>query len=308
MEFGFFDEIELNRRTALLALLAVGTHARIPAWAVEGESTVNDLPTTLEAKVTHFLENRNRPTPRSASRELYSGLSRDELTRLLAHARADIAMRAAWEFVQRDGTNPTIVSQFLETTGRALRVQPPEWWEEAIRTAKLKKNDPRLLEINTKLYPPYLLGTEGWFLQRHQKLRSKNRELQLFVGNRSLPISTAMIERQKKRRESANCLVANITDEAAFLVCHAGLDSFVPLWRVDPDAGDIIWEAETWVGACGFTETGIVTRASRGGTYTVTLMHDAGRILIFGADPIQAHVEGFRVTDGENLFRFCTMV
>jgi hypothetical protein len=322
-------ETELDRRAVLLALFSLGAHASIAGFAGEGESTAVDLPTTLEEKVAHFLANRERPSPHRASLEFYSGLSRSELQQLLSHERGDVAMRSAWEFVRRDskppqlvqfdlgplsqefvvrdGKSPESVDQFLKVTRRTLGIQPPKWWEKAIRTAKFRLRHPLALGMNTKLYPTYSLDPEGWYLQRGQKLQRRESELRLVVGKRSLPIPAAVFE-QRKNHEHSNCLVAKITDNGAFLVCHRGHDSGVPLYRINDGSGDIAWQARIWVDNrdTGGGEGLLLPPTKKDGAYAITLIHDSGRILVFGADQIQAHVEGFRATDGENQFRFCT--
>lgn len=307
MDLGSFDGPDLNRRTALLALFSLGTSASISAFAEGGEPKADDPLTTLEAKVTHFLENRGRPNPHIASQNFYPALSRIELNRLLSHAQADIAMRSAWELIRRDGIAQNNVARFLKITSRALTTRPPKWWEETIRTAKLKRNNPKAMEVNAKLFPKYSLH-EDWFLPRGQKVRTKNQELQLVVGKHTVPIPAAVTER-RKHNEHAECLVGEITEQRAFFVCHSDHDSYVPLHCVDANSGDVVWEAAIWVGASDITRTGFSLPLYRHQSdYAVTLIHDAGRILVFGADRARAHVEGFRDTDGENLFRFCTSI
>jgi hypothetical protein len=234
---------------------------------------------------------------------LYSGRAGLPMLRECPHD--GVAIQAAWQDVALGTTgksgnlNREKVLWFLGFLEGRLRIRPPDWWRDALLASEFndqgsvfvwKVNKHRRYEqagVGEVMSPP---GT---------KLKRKNKDLVVQIGGQTATVSEDVVLKKKR----GDRVSAAITVGRCYLAVHDDLGFAYPLVCVDRVSGKRVWKAEVWDvfwlrgGLSWLSNPSINDRA-------VAVIEQDERVVVFGAGITGFNIEGFRASDGSNLFRF----
>lgn len=278
-----------------------------PACSNDNKTTTDHIPADLIARIEALLEINSAPHRIEASRMLFASLTRPELQRLLTHDHPDVSIRSATELVYRDKGSTESIDLFLNTIRLVLAVEPPSWWTSAVRNGTVKHVPLRHTKLDPKFFPKYVQRADGWFVQRHQTVRKVQSEFHLVEGKHSVPIpGAAMFQREKSGWGGGHGLDGTFTAENCYVTTHGGNSANFPFYRIDRRTGDVVWEAVIVGRGMVTSLAGLASPERMEGQNAVSILCDVERVIVFGANPIEAHVEVFRASDGKVRSRCCT--
>jgi hypothetical protein len=235
---------------------------------------------------------------------LYSGPAGLPLLRECPHD--GVAIQAAWQEVAL-GTHTGEAGKlkrekviwFLGFLEGRIRIRPPNWWREALLDSQFNQAGSVFVwKVNKhqryeKARVDEVMSAPGTTLKR------KNKDLVVQIGDESATVSEDVVLK-KKRWDRVS---AAITARRCYLAMHDDLGFAYPLVCVDRVSGKTAWKAEVWDvfwlrgGLSWLSDPSINDRA-------VAVVEQDERVVVFGAGITGFNVEGFRASDGSNLFRF----
>jgi hypothetical protein len=262
--------------------------------------------------------------------ESYQALFRktgpDDLAKLRTHQNDGIALQAAWQEValtvpkneQKKQVRPDRqkLVWFLGFLEGRLYVQAPQWWAERlldtrawrrgnifpgaglhdtsndagiiqlIRSMTTRRNSDRTIRLRRPEYADH-----------GSRLRNIAGKTVLAIGEESIPLQDELL-RKLNSGELYYDISALPSSKCIYVAVHDDIGYPYPLACLDRVSGKIIWKSEV----CG-TWWGIGMGIH---FMNIAIVQQDNRVIVFGSGDTGMHVEGFRVDDGSNLFRFST--
>jgi hypothetical protein len=188
---------------------------------------------------------------------------------------------------------------FLE--GRA-RIRAPQWWADSLLDSRANRWDNIYPGAKTdSLYDSYHnSGLDQVRAPRNTILKRNGDEIVLHVGTDVCPIPEDILG-QKAGTENGEEFFCNLsalmTAQRCFVAVHGFAGNPHELVCIERPSGKLLWKTRVWGNFWGDLE-------GQASMWVALIEHD-NRILVFGSS-LGMNVEAFRVTDGENLFRFAT--
>ncbi|MEX2558579.1 MAG: hypothetical protein WD403_01635 [Pirellulales bacterium] len=231
---------------------------------------------------------------------LLTGGTAAELEQLRFHKNLSIALSAAWEDVRvairrsPPGTPVDLgTARFLGYVEGRLGVPVPEIWGNVVAGARAQ--DRGLANFKRPDRLPYHDTGYGRAAPGISVTRRGN-SLFLKSGDVLVPLPLDV------RKQLPNDMSVQLGQQEGYVaVSDSMLASSFPLFRIDPQSGEILWKTEVW--GSGFTPI----QSGPGPFYHwVGLVREKEWLIVFGVDRHAAYIEGFAVADGSNVFRFTT--
>ncbi|MEX0712665.1 MAG: hypothetical protein WD278_09965 [Pirellulales bacterium] len=224
---------------------------------------------------------------------LLAGGTAAELEQLRFHKNLSIALSAAWEEVRLAirrlprGTPVDLgTARFLGYVEGRLGVPVPEIWGNVVAGARAQD---RGLAKFKRPDTGYGRAAPGISVTR------RGNSLFLQSGDVLVPLPLDV------RKQLPNDMSVQLGQQEGYVaVSDSMLASSFPLFRIDPQSGEILWKTEVW--GSGFTPI----QSGVGFYHWVGLVREKELLIVFGVDFHAAYIEGFAVADGSNVFRFTT--
>jgi hypothetical protein len=243
----------------------------------------------------------------AAYRILFKKVGDEGLQALLTHKSDMIAIRAAWEQVNRTVPESEPIEQtrpdrhrldwfvgFLE--GR-VRVKPPDWWLDAMLESKANRRDNIFPEMDGTGAPVYHnSGLDSVEAPLNTTLEANDGKLLLRFAAESVSIPAETLRRSDEGKHFCFCGVSAILSRSrCYVAVHDEFGYPYTLTCIDRSSGVVRWKAQVWG-----SFTGVVGGPSKS---WVAVTEQDDRIVVFGISSTGFHVEGFRADDGNALFR-----
>jgi hypothetical protein len=258
------------------------------------------------AQVQAVLSATDSNDARDAYRKLFAFSTTRTLHRLQSHSSDTIAIQAAWEEVERTvPRNPNEVVRpdhkqlvkFIDALEKRGRLKIPPWWSEAILDARSNRRG------NTYAGG---FGTALHQIDREEQLKKWSRPpmpARFEEADGKLLIRTetdfAIVPNDlKSKLGERGKTVALIRPKHCVVAMHDDWGSPYRLAYVDRETQQIRWVSECWgsINPAGMGFSGCSLQ-------WLEITEQDDRIIVFG-DALGFHVEAFRVSDGQSLFRF----
>jgi hypothetical protein len=255
-----------------------------------------------EKKAKAILDAAGPTHAAKAYSELFKAATEKDLRRLQMHPSDTIAIQAAWEEVERTlPTNPEQVvrpardrlARFLGFLEGRARVQAPAWWEEALLDARANRRGNVYaggLNIAERRARPNAVAPP-----RQATFDKEGGQPVVRVGSVAAAIPEDL--REKLRVGGVRTrLSALITPSRCYIAAYDSVGYPYRLACVERSSQTVRWVADVWASWWGGT-TGSHWQ-------WVEVAEQSSRVVVFGVSSTGFHVEGFRVKDGLNVFRF----
>lgn len=254
--------------------------------------------------------------------EVYNRLVRNAPSGKLREIRAGddigIALQAAWEEVRRESRIPhtveddyvrrcridrSRVERFVAFMEGRLSIRVPVWWEELLQRSLLSAaaNGNVDLSVSPKKHGLYYvnevaIGTEDddviWVPNRIDSISRDSENLTISVGEHELVVPRLL-------RDPWGLNVASVGKHRWIVAMHSNGHPGFPLLCIDADTQNELWRADVW-GEFPIFKSGA------GFFHWVDFSPRNESVYVFGALNNAFYVEGFSLSDGQNLFRFST--
>jgi hypothetical protein len=235
--------------------------------------------------------------------------TRADIRRLRQHRDVGIAVWAAWQDVCRTVSEEEgratyrpdrrKLEWFLAVLECHVRADAPAWWQATLLDAEANRRDNFVFAAPVgRLYHATGVGTVE--ARRGIHARMARGVLTLTSGLDSVAVPPGLI--QIDGGAFSNHYVSALLEPGrCYLAAHEETGSDYKLTCLARPSGKVCWRAEVWGSARWSSWSGPVLPH-----HCVAVVKQGDRILVFGAATSGAYVEGFRATDGRNLFRFST--
>jgi hypothetical protein len=243
-----------------------------------------------------------------------------------------VAIYAAWEDMLQ--TSRTAMAEgrfdvgaaerFLGFVEGRLRLSLPDWWQEALRSAKVDGKRIALygspdimlnayrragIELSSGRSSRLSVFRNGrkvrgesipevWELDvaSNVTLQRVGASLRLAIGARSITIPTEFFE-----QEDPASVSLYLDDNQAYLALEAGNGEAFPIVSLD-GSGNVLWRARVWSANANGAPQGL-----KGIYYErISLVGDQDRIIVFGVQTNAMFLEAFDKKTGKSLLRFST--
>jgi hypothetical protein len=129
-------------------------------------------------------------------------------------------------------------------------------------------------------------------------LKSVDGETVLVLGKESIPLPDELLQKSSSG-ELHNDISALTSTKCVYVAVHDNPSRPYQLACLDRVSGKIIWKSEVWGTSWVCAGTGVYFMI-------LAIVEQDNRVIVFGWGFSGMNVEGFRVDDGSNLFRFST--
>jgi hypothetical protein len=266
----------------------------------------SDRPTSEDDLIKIILAAKDPSAASKGYAPLLKRLANEDLPRLQSHASDTISIQAAWmhseltvpvkEPVRAVRPDRESLAWFIGFVEGRTRVHPPKWWAEAILDARANRRG-NVYAGGLNIWGNHLTGdpiVEMW----PAKATIEQKDGQLFVrtGKEAAHIPDDVPEKVKKQKGLDYEVRALITPTRCYVAMHESVGYSYRLGCVERSPAGVRWTSDVW-GSWWSASTGV----SR---HWVEIVEQGDRVVVFGIASVGFYVEGFRVTDGTNLFRF----
>jgi hypothetical protein len=236
---------------------------------------------------------------------LVSKLRNVAIGELTGHENASLALRGAWHSMVVDSPGYGRAERLRDQQGAhrflgflegRLRMSPPSWWRDVLLDARFDTDgNPRFsYDERWSLY-----GKSGSQFRVHAGISavSSNGEVKVSDGAISLSIPGVALKElsQGGGNEQLDVLLKR---ETSILAAHSSSGFGFPVIALDTQTGRILWKVNAWGAG--------VTRGFGVSYHRVSMILHHNEVVVFGVDPRALYVEGYSVSGGDVLYRFCT--
>jgi hypothetical protein len=243
-----------------------------------------------------------------ALRELLEELGPDGLQRFKFSAQPTLALYAAWEGLYlplteketppRQPVPLSKLQQFLTAMKNTVGETPPSWWEKTI--LNVRYDDRGLISCGEIERPPYHKAGLGNLAPSDTFLEKQGDKILVKVAADSVTLPAKEIPHVVGQSDvSELSLSACLTPKQCFIALHFQLFFQYELICFDRTANAVVWTATV------YAESGRGTVSGNGQRHGVTIRTLGETVLVYGGGNFSVYVEGFKMNDGTNLFRFC---
>jgi len=241
---------------------------------------------------------------------------RPEIIELKSHDHDTIALRAAWELVERTipeepgydadelltkKINRRALHQFAGFVEGRLKTDLPEWWKTTLLKASAYGRGN--IDLQRQKRKPYLKTDAGVYAPLGIGITRPEEggiEFYSFETDESCRVP-AQLWRKTTDKMLAPAVTAVFHEKRCYVGIHGAISGSFQLRCLECETSKVVWSAQVWASLAGGGFSGPPANL-----HFVTLKPRGDRILVFGKEPGGMYVEGFSLKDGKNQFRFGT--
>lgn len=270
------------------------------------DSTNNELSGVVNPENAHrALDARERVFPTA---------SEDGLSKLLVHPHPNVAIRAAWERLERGvrTDNPvenqsfevspdrSAIERFVGFVEGRLNVLPPVWWVEMLIGSLYRDAGTHEYWVFHRPADPVYHRTEiGLLAEDGIELHEVDRGTAV-VGNGMDFVIPVAVTSDASRRGITEGISACSDGHSNFVALYSSIPHGFRVSRIDAQSDEMNWSARVWVNGENVLFTG-----NRHCNF-VELMRTDRLLYVFGANLHDVYIEAFQIEDGVSEFRFST--
>jgi hypothetical protein len=232
----------------------------------------------------------------------------DGLQRFRDSTEPTLALFAAWqglylpltanETPQDSPVPQDKLRQFLTTVKNIVGERPPPWWEATIM--KVRYDNRGLISCGEIERPSYHEAGLGRLAPSDTLLEQRGDKSLVTVAGESILLPAKEIHLGPSPSGGGDfSFSAYSTPEKCFVTLHAQLPLEYHLLCFDRAKDKVIWTTTV------FGEARRSVIMGSGHRHGVTIRTLGGAVLVYGGGSFSVYVEGFKMNDGSNLFRFC---
>ena len=283
----------------MLRLLAAGTIAFLLTPPSFGQNETAQRQVKSLEKLTAAVISAESYDVWEAYRELFTAAGKDHIPALQCHNDGSIAVQAAWQKVigtltekeREEGLPPRdkqALSRFVGFVEGRTRVAVPKWWADFIVKGPVKAKQ--------KWY--HNAGRKYVFAPKDTRITSDGDGYTLHISNDSVKLPDSIL--RKADSGELVCRVSGLfTQKHCFVAVHDGVGFSHDVACVDRTTGKLVWVSKAcgcWIGgASGVHES------------WVTVTHQHGQVVIFGASWTGFYMHSFDPVTGKSRFKFSTV-